>query len=62
MTNLASSYNKVTGFMDGRRTVDVMYLNFNKAFDTVFYGTLINKLRKYGLDKTVGGEGECTES
>jgi len=31
--------------------VDVVYLNFSKAFDTVFSDILIRKLRKCGLDE-----------
>jgi len=29
--------------------VDVVYLDFSKAFDTVFHNVSIGKLKKYGL-------------
>ena len=39
----------------GRRAVDVVYLDFSKAFDTVSHNILIGKLRKCGLEEwTVG--------
>ena len=31
--------------------MDVIYLDFSKAFDTVFHNTLIMKLRKCGIDE-----------
>jgi len=31
--------------------VDVIYLNFSKAFDTVSLNILLGKLRKFGLDE-----------
>jgi len=33
------------------RAVDVVYLNFSKAVDTVSHNILIGKLRQYRLDK-----------
>lgn len=32
-------------------TVEIVYLNFKKLFDTVSHKDLINKLLKYGLDR-----------
>lgn len=44
LTNLITFYNKITGSVDERRAVDVVYLNFSEAFDTVFCDILIDKL------------------
>ncbi|PKU33650.1 rna-directed dna polymerase from mobile element jockey-like [Limosa lapponica baueri] len=44
-------YDGMTGRVDEGRTVDVVYLDFSKAFDTVSHNILVGKLRKCGLDK-----------
>jgi len=41
----------MTGCVDEGRAVDVVYLDFSKAFDTVSHDTLLGKLRKCGLDE-----------
>jgi len=41
----------MTGWADEGRTVDVVYPDFSKAFDTVSQNTLLGKLRKCGLDE-----------
>jgi len=38
-------------WIDDKRAVDVAYLDFSKAFDTVSHNILIGKLRKGGLDE-----------
>ena len=35
----------------GGKAVDVVYLDFSKAFDTVSHDILIMKLRKRGIDE-----------
>jgi len=51
LTSLIASYDGVTGWVDEGRAVDIVYLDFSKAFDTVSHNILIGKLRKCGLDE-----------
>jgi len=41
----------MSGLVDKRRAVDVVYLDFSRAFDTVFHRILVDELLMYGLDK-----------
>ncbi|PKU43614.1 rna-directed dna polymerase from mobile element jockey-like [Limosa lapponica baueri] len=51
LMSLIAFYNGMTGWIDEGREVDVVYLDFSEAFDTVSHSILIGKLRKCGLDE-----------
>ncbi|KAF4795873.1 RNA-directed DNA polymerase from mobile element jockey-like protein [Turdus rufiventris] len=49
LTNLIDFYDGTTGWIDVRKGVEIVYLDFSKAFDTVSHDILIGNLRKHGL-------------
>ncbi|PKU34263.1 rna-directed dna polymerase from mobile element jockey-like [Limosa lapponica baueri] len=51
LTNLIAFYDKVTRSIDVGRVVDIVYLDFSKAFNTVSHSLLLEKPMCYGLDK-----------
>jgi len=50
LTNLISFYDHVTCLVDEGKAVDVIYLDFSKAFDTVPHSILLEKPAAHGLD------------
>jgi len=51
LTNLISFYNWVTRLIDEGKAVDVVYLDFSKAFNTVSHHVILEKLAACGLDR-----------
>ena len=43
LNNVISSYDQVTCLMDGRKAVDIVCLDFSKAFDTVSPGEAVTQ-------------------
>uniref|UniRef100_A0A8C3IEJ8 Reverse transcriptase domain-containing protein n=1 Tax=Chrysemys picta bellii TaxID=8478 RepID=A0A8C3IEJ8_CHRPI len=52
-TNLISFFEKVTDLLDKGNAVDLIYLDFSKAFDTVPHEELLVKLEKMGIDMKI---------
>ncbi|KAF7254334.1 RNA-directed DNA polymerase from mobile element jockey [Varanus komodoensis] len=51
-TNLVEFYDKVLRWLDGGDAVDVVYLDFSKAFDKVPHDILVEKLRSFGIHQS----------
>lgn len=50
-TDLIPFFDRLTSLVDKGNSVDIIYLNFTKAFDAVPHGILTSKLEKYGQDR-----------
>ena len=49
LTNLLDFYNDVFNIFDESKAVDVIYLDFQKAFDKVPHKRLLSKLNSHGI-------------
>ena len=50
VTNLLETLDDITSAIDNKFSVDVIYLDFAKAFDTVPHQRLTHKLKSYGIE------------
>ena len=53
LTNLLEFFDKVMNDYDEHRAVDIVYLDFRKAFDLVPHNKLISKLKSHGIEGNV---------
>lgn len=51
--NLSSFYDKVTYLIDQGKTVDIIFLDYRRGFDTVSYGVFLDKIFSTQLDKYI---------
>jgi len=53
VTNLLAFFDKVMSYNDDRESVDIIFIDFAKAFDKVPHRRLISKLKAHGIDGRV---------
>ena len=53
LTNLLEFFDNVVNAIDRKEIVDIIYLDFAKAFDKVPHSKLILKLRSYYIDENL---------
>ena len=54
LSQLLEHHNKILEELEKSNNVDVIYLDFVKAFDKVGHGILLNKLKKIGINGKIG--------
>ena len=54
LSQLPEHHNKILEELQKSNNVDVIYLDFAKAFDKVDHGILLNKLKKIAINGKVG--------
>lgn len=52
-TNLLAFYNEVTSQVDKEREADIVYIDFNKAFNSLSHNNLIDIMMKYTVDSFI---------
>lgn len=53
LMNLISFYNRVTRLADQGKPVDLIFLDFSKAFDTVSHNILMGRMSSMQLGKNI---------
>ena len=54
MSALLDVYDNIMHIINNKSTVDMIYLDFSKAFDKVNHGILLHKLRDLGITGILG--------
>ena len=54
LSQLLEHHNKILEELEKLNNVDVIYLDFAKAFDKVDHGILLNELKKIGINGKIG--------